>query len=224
MKAALRSYTSFASKGVSAVHLYGAKGGNLSLVQPGFFDAVRDAGGAYPGEALAGETPRAVGRLVQSLAGDAPPERTRPLSLLQISDRDNRKQFSGNGTAAYPPLYDRDVLTFFPFQLGRGDYVAAVYVMTRDMAKPYRSRPAKSAPDRYDLPPERFRLVIGGFRGSRVSATATDPLTGERVSVRARALSGGRVSIDMPATDSPRMLRLTERGATTRGLARGKAR
>jgi len=211
-KAALRYYTAFASKGARAVHLYAAKDDNLSLIQPSFFTAVHRDGGAYPGAAPAGATPRAVGRLVDSLAGSAPLRRTRPLSLLRISDRHDRRQFSGDGSAAHPPLFDRDVLAFFPFQLRRGSYVAAVYVMTRDLARPYRRRAGRLAHDRYDLPPRRFRLVIGGLRHSRVRASATDPLTGRRVQVRARPLGRGRVAVVIPATDSPRMLRITERG------------
>jgi hypothetical protein len=85
--------------------------------------------------------------------------------------------------------------------------------MTRNMARLY--RPGRPASDtrRYDLPPERFALRVGGFHGSRVRASATDPLTGAKVPVRVRSLGGGRVSLSLPVTDSPRMVRLVEGGS-----------
>jgi hypothetical protein len=209
-KAALRYYTAFASKGVRAIDLFAVKGGNLALVNGGFFDAVRRAGWGYPGNDAGGEMPRAVRRLSGALAGAKRLRRTRPLSLLRVSDRHNHRQFRGDGTRSHPPLYDRDVLAFFPFQLRRGRYVAAVYVMTRNLAKVQR-RGALADPHRYDLRPERFRLRIGGFRSSRVRASATDPLTGASVRVRVRRLGRGRIELSMPVTDSPRMLQLRER-------------
>jgi hypothetical protein len=222
-KAALRYYTAFASKGVRTIDLFAIKGGNLALVNGGFFDAVRRAGGAYPGDEAGGEMPRAVRRLTASLAGAKRLRRTRPLSLLRVSDRHNHRQFRGDGTRTHPPLYDRDVLAFFPFQLRRGRYVAAVYVMTRNLAKVQR-RGALSNPRRYDLRPERFRLRIGGFRSSRVRATAKDPLTGATVRVRVRRLGRGRIELSMPVTDSPRMLQLRERPASRRARHRRGSR
>lgn len=218
-KAALRYYTAFSNKGVSAIDLFGARGGNLQLVDQRFYDAVRGSHGAYPGDQLGGVTTSAVGRLARSLGGAQQLRRTRPLSLLRISDRHNHRQFDGDGTAAHPPLYNRDVLGFFPFQLRPGEYVAAVYVMTRNMAKPYRGG---SDPGRYDLPPERYNLTIGGLRSSRVSASATDPMTGQTVPVKARRLGRGRVRVSMPVTDSPRMLRLVEGGTRTSVSLRAK--
>ncbi len=174
-KAALRYFTSFVNKGVSAVHLFAVKGDGLALVDPTQPDG---------GPAL-----RAIRRLNESLAGATAIRRPRPLSLLKISDRHNHRQFNGNGTAAHPPLYNRDVLGFFPFQIRSGEYAAAVYVMTRNIAKP--------------LAPERYWLTIGGLRSSRVRATASDPLTGERVPVKVRRLSPTRVRVSMPVDRLP---------------------
>jgi hypothetical protein len=209
-KAALRFYTAFSNKGASAIDLFGAKGGNLQLISQGFFDAVNAAHGAYPGDGLGGLTTSAVGNLMRALKGARTLRSTHALSLLQVSDRHDHRQFDGDGTRGYPPLYNRDVLAFLPFQLRRGEYVAAVYVMTRNLARRYRPG---SAPDRFDLPPERYDLLIGGLRGARVTATATDPLTGSSVPVKVRWRGKGRAMVSLTATDSPRMLRLVERGA-----------
>jgi hypothetical protein len=193
-KAGLRYYTAFVNKGVSAVYLFAAKGGNLALVRPGA------AGG--------GETLRAIRRLAGALRGAEQLERTRPLSLLEISDDHDNKQFNGDGTSAHPPLYDRDVVAFFPFQLRDGEYVAATYVMTRNLAKPYGE---KGEPDRFDLPEERFRLRIGGLDGRRAEVSATDPLTDRPVAVEVEERVRGGLTVVLPLTDSPRLLRLSTR-------------
>ncbi len=145
-------------------------------------------------------------RLTRSLDGAQELRRTKPLKLHRISDRHDHRQFAGDGTKGHPPLYNRDVLGFFPFQVRRGEYVAAVYVMTRNLAKPYRRG---AHPGRFDLPPERYTLDIGGLNASHLAAHATDPLTGKTVPVKARGLGGERVRVRLPVTDSPRMLRLT---------------
>jgi hypothetical protein len=216
-KAALRYYTAFVNKGVSAVHLYGAKGGNLALVAPGFFDALAHSGGAYPGDAAGGETMRAVGRLAGSLARATKLRAVQPLSLLRVSDRHNHKQFGGDGTRAHPPLYDRNVLAFLPFQLRRGQYVAAVYVMTRNLERLYRPHGPGWDRGRFDMPPESFSLRIGGLGARRARVSAFDPLTGMSVRARIVGRASRSVTVKLPVTDSPRLLYLS--GARRRAHA-----
>jgi hypothetical protein len=209
-KAALRFYTAFVNKGVSAVHLFAVKGGaTLSLVNPGFFERLHRSGGRYPGADAGGATPRAVRRLVRALVGAVPLRRTQPLSLLAVSDDHGHRQFNGDGSKAHPPLYDRDVTAFFPFQVRPGRWVAAAYVMTRSLAKLY--RPRASGPSRYDLPAAPFRLTIGGLKAAPVEVRATDPLTGRSVPVKVLSRSGDRVVIELPLTDSPRLVSLDQR-------------
>jgi hypothetical protein len=195
-KAALRYYTAFVNKGVSAVYLFAVKGGNLALVHP------EERGG--------GETLRAVRRLTSELTGPNEFKRTRPLSLLEVSDDHGKKQFEGDGSSAHPPLYDRDVVAFFPFQLRDGEYVAATYVMTRNLAKLYDEGGAGDR-TRYDLPPERFRLRIGGLDGRKAEVSGTDPLTGRRVVVNVEERTRDGLTVALPLTDSPRLLRLSTR-------------
>jgi hypothetical protein len=208
-KAALRYYTAFVNKGVRALYLFGVKGRNFELVRPDFFDALERSDGAYPGDHAGGEVQAAVGRLAGAVASAQPLQRTQPLSLLSISDHHDRRQFNGDGTAAHPPLYDRDVLAFLPFQLRPDEYVAAVYVMTRSLAKLYRPGPPRPDDSRFDLPAAPFRLAIGGLDARRVSASATDPLTGAEVPVRVVRRGRGELTVQMPLTDSPRLLRLS---------------
>ena len=209
-KAALRYYTAFVNKGVSAVHLFAAKGGRLALIDPSFFSRAAKAGGAYPGAAVGGEVTRAVGRLGRAVSGARRLRRTKPLSLQAVSDTHGHKQFDGDGTRAHPPLFDRDVVAFFPFEIRPGRYVASVYVMTRDLATVYKNDAPESDPSRYDMPPAPFTLTIGGLGPGHLKATATDPLTGHSAPVKIVARMGSRAKVQMALTDSPRLLSLVQ--------------
>jgi hypothetical protein len=196
-KAALRYFTAYVNKGVSAMYLFAVKGGSLALVHP------EEKGG--------GETLRAVRRLTSALRGAEPLQRPRRLSLREISDDHNNKQFEGDGTLAHPPLYDRDVVAFLPFEVRDGEYVAATYVMTRNLAKLYDDGAESGYASRYDLPAERFRLRLGGVDARRVKASATDPLTGRAVPVQLEGRTDHTLTVELPLTDSPRLLRLSAR-------------
>jgi len=212
-KASLRYLAAFLNKGVSAVHLYAAKdapnGERFALVAPEFFGRLRKGRRPYPGDAAGGDTPRAVRRLVSALRG-GPLERSRRLSLLSVADSHDHRQFDGDGTAAHPPLLNREVLAFFPFQVSDHRFVVPVYVMTRSLATVYRPRAPGTDQTRYDLPPASYRLEIGGVDGGRLTASASDPLTGAEVDVRIVTRERDRVVLEIPATDSPRLLSLAD--------------
>jgi hypothetical protein len=192
-KSALRGLVAFVGAGVRAFYYYSARDPHLGLI-----DARSSTGG---------ETIAALRRLVASLRGARPLARTQPLELQSISDFSDAKQFDGDGTGAHPPLYDRDVLAFFPFELRRGHYVAATYVMTRNVAQRYGSDPSLATS--YDLSPLRFRLAIGGLDGCPVRASLFDPLHGSSAPVRTVSCTRRRVVVELGLTDSPRLLRLT---------------
>jgi len=153
-----------------------------------------------------------VRRLTEGFAGATPISSPRQLQLHQIADQHNRKQFSGDGTAAHPALYNRDVLAFLPFQLDDSTFVAPVYVMTRDMAQVHRPDASSSDVTRYDLPPEKYRLTIGGIRGATPQVSLRDPMTGSDAPVQVVSREGDRLTIQLEATDSPRLLKIRETG------------
>jgi hypothetical protein len=188
-KAVLRSLTAYVNKGVRALDFYTASDARLGLIDPAFFTAARTADG--------GETMSAVRRLMSALDGSRAVQRPRRIELRAISDDHGHRQFDGDGTAAHPPLYDRDVLGFFPFQLDQHRFVIPVYVMTRDLGR--------------ELPGETFRLHIGGVNGIGADISASDPLTGDTVPVDVSGRARNGVVIETPATDSPRLLRIEER-------------
>jgi hypothetical protein len=208
-KAALRLFVAYASEGVRAIDLYGAQGAPCCQIIPqAFFDAVDADPSAYPG-ALGGPTMTAVRRLTAALAGGRPIRRARQLTLSAVGQLGDAGQFHGNDTAADPSLYNRDVLAFFPFQVSAHRFVSAVYVMTSDISHRYTDHPAPGATP-YDLPAEQFRLTIGDVDGMRARVSLSDPLTGARPGARIVARSRRSIVVQLPATDSPRLLTITD--------------
>ena len=105
------------------------------------------------------------------------------------------------------------MLGFFPYQLDTHRFVIAVYVMTRDLGRVYDRRAPGSDTRRLDLPPARFRLHIGGLDGAGARIAASDPLTGATVPVKVVSRARNGLVVEIPATDSPRLLRIEERAS-----------
>jgi hypothetical protein len=209
-KAALRFYTSLASEGVQAVDLFAAKGGSCcQLVPQAFFNAVDAHPSRYPGK-LGGRTMQAVGRMVSTLTGVRPIAHPRQLTLTAIASNNNTDvQFRGNGTAAFPSLYNRDVLAFFPFQVDATRFVCSVYVMTSDLTHQYTTKPAAGRTP-YDLPPEAFRLTIGNLRAATARVSLYDPLSGTTQPASIVTRAHRQIVVQLNPTDSPRMLTITD--------------
>jgi hypothetical protein len=195
-KATLRTLAAYVNKGVSAIYFYAFANGSWSLVNP------RAPGG--------GATMTAVRSFLQPFAGPATISQRRSLQLLSVADRGNWMQFRGNGTAAYPPLYNRDVVAFFPFQVDTHKFVVPAYVMTRNLARVYKPAAPLDDLSRYDLPSETYRLVVGGLIARHLRVSATDPLTGAQVPVRATATSPNTAVLELGLTDYPRLITIQD--------------
>ncbi len=195
-KAAMRILSSFVNKGVTALDFYAVNDGAWSMVDP------NAAGG--------GETMQALQRYMQAFAGPDTIANRRSLTLTSIADQGNWSQFTGDGTAAHPALYNRNVVTFFPFQTDSNKFVIPAYVMTRDMGTVLNPSAAQGSPAQYDLPAETYRLTVGGLNISALKVSATDPDTGASVPAKVVAASNGQATIEMPLTDSPRLLVLQD--------------
>jgi hypothetical protein len=195
-KSTLRALSAFINKGVSALCFYAVANGDYAMLDP------NAAGG--------GETMTSVKRFTAAFAGPAIITERRALMLTAVADQANHVQFDGDGTAAHPPLYNRDVVAFFPFQADAHRFVVPTYVMTRDMAKLY--NPTASATDvtRYDLSPEAYRLTITGVDSATLQATATDPITGQSAPVTVVSRSGSTAVLQLDLTDYPRLLVLRD--------------
>jgi hypothetical protein len=205
-KVILRALLAYVNKGMTAVHFYAANSGNFSLIDSAFFKALQKSAATYPGSERGGETMDAVRRLLSAFAGakDAAP---RQLSLDELTDYEQHVQFEGNGTSRFPPLYDRDVFAFLPFQVDARRFVIPVYVMTRNVVEIHGG---SSGPERFDMPADTYRMAIGGIDGRDARAWASDPLTGAQVPVEIVSRSAGQLGVEMPVTDSPRLLTIEE--------------
>jgi hypothetical protein len=158
---------------------------------------------------LGGQAIQAVANLTKQLSGSIATSSPQQLTLLAIANQSDNAQFQGNGTTATPSLTDRDALAFFPFQKSPGKMIAAVYVMSRDLSHEYTSSPAPGSTP-YDQPPETFRITIGNLNGATTkTAGVYNPLTGTSVGATIVSRSANSVVVQLPVTDSPRLLKLT---------------
>jgi hypothetical protein len=168
--------------GLDATQATADGGPCCQYISPAFFSAVDADPTAYP-SGLGGLTMSAVRRMVSTLRGAGVIRHARQLTLDAIAQQGNAAQFQGDGTAASP--------------------------MTRDVTNYYTAHPALGMTP-YDLPAEQFRLTIGHLDATYARVRATDPLTG--ASVPARIVSGdqNQIVVQLPVTDSPRMLTVTD--------------
>jgi hypothetical protein len=195
-KGALRWVSAWINKGASAVYFYATSSPGWGLVQPS----------APQG----GPVLQALGRLTAALSqGAGPITRPRSIGLKSVGGSDNLEQFSGDGTPSFPPLYDRDVIGFFPYEVANDRVVIPTYVMTRNLLQTYHPGLAASDPARYDMSPAWFRLTITGTAGLGGSVSAYDPLDGRTTAVKVVSRSRNQLVVDMALTDSPRLLILT---------------
>ncbi len=207
-KALLRSLVAMVSKGITREYFFAAAPGALSLIGGGFFGALERRPGRYPGDASAGPVMSAFSRLIGHMQGPGPGASTRRLALRSITQLGRHAQFAGDGTAAHPPLYDREVLAVFPFQTGPRRFVVPVYVMTRDLLTLYRPHAPASDTTRFDLPGEQFDITLAGLPSSSAAPTvsAYDPLSDTSTPARVLAHHPGSAVVRMTATDYPRLL------------------
>ena len=213
-KSTLRSLVSHISKGVERLYFFGAhNAGDITLISDSFFDQLSQHPGVYPGDGAGGPVLAGVKRLL-----DAIPEETitrpRSLSLRHIENFSNNAQFAGDGTDKHPPLYNREVTTFFPFQINDHRFVVAAYVMTRDMGHLYYPDKPDSDPARYDLPAELYRFTFDGLNVCPTNLIAIDPLTNETIPVSVVSCQLPTVEIELPLTDSPRLININESGSS----------
>jgi hypothetical protein len=209
-KALLRSLVAMVSKGISREYFFAAAGGSLSLVPEAFYSAVEANPGTYPGDGLGGEILGGFHNLLSHLQGPGPTGAARQLTLLSIAQEGEHAQFTGDGTAAHPTLYDREVLAVFPYQTSPTKFVIPVYVMTRNLMTLYDPIAPASDITRFDLPNETFRITLGNLpeTAGAPAVSAYDPLHDAATPARLLSRSGNTATFEVAATDYPRLLSL----------------
>ena len=123
--------------------------------------------------------------------------RARQLQLDSIGDTHNHMQFAGDGTAAHPNLYNRDVFAFLPYQVNSHRFVIPYYVMTRDVTK--------------DLSPEKFTIQISKLKAQGATVTVYDPMHDRTVPVKIDSRGRDFLNLTLPTTDYPYLLTIQER-------------
>ncbi|HUA13094.1 MAG TPA: Ig-like domain-containing protein [Candidatus Sulfotelmatobacter sp.] len=215
-KAQIRYLSDFVNKGAKQIDFYAAKDSkqgpySLNLVDSSFISAVDSNPNVYPGDSQGGFITQTIHNFLKPFMAAQTITKPQSLALNEIDDYSGNIQFSGNGTAQYPDLYNRNVFSFYPYQLTNSSFLVPIYVQTSDLEKIYNS----SAPGetKFDLPAETYRLTIGGVNGNNInSMTFYDPLTGATPSVNVISRSSTNIVIEVPVTDSPRLLYISETG------------
>jgi len=209
-KALLRNLVASVNKGISRAYYFGTGAGPFSVIGQEFWSALEAHPETYPGDALAGEILSGFHNMLERFQGPGPGGSAHHLSLLSVAQYGNHAQFLGDGTAAHPSLYDRDVLAVLPFQNSPNEFVIPVYVMTSDVLTLYEPGQPSSDIRRYDLPDEAFRITLGNLPESSTapSVSAYDPLRNESTPARLVSREGSSATFEVAATDYPRLLRV----------------
>ncbi len=201
-KTTARYFCFYLNKGATQVHLYGVADGNkgLGIVQDNFLKYAEQPNILYPTDDTSYTSPAlaTTARIVNKMKEQIDPnlKTTRPLQVISISDTHNHYQFVGDGSAAFPNLYNRDVFAFLPFQVNSKRFIIPYYVMTRDIMK--------------DLPPEQFTVLLKGIKGEGTSVTAYDPINDKDIPVIVSNKVGESLELILTATDYPYLLTIQE--------------
>jgi hypothetical protein len=201
-KTTARYYTFYPNKGVAKIYLYSAASGDLGLgiVRDNFLEYSRTHN-VYPKNDRAYISPalEITSWIVRQMKQDLDPNltQTRQLQLDSISDTHNQFQFGGNGTAAHPPLYNRDVFAFLPYQVNRHRFVIPYYVMTRDVTK--------------NLSPAKFAIQVSNLQTQGATVSVYDPMHDRAVPVEIDRRGRDFIKLTLLATDYPYLLIIQER-------------
>ena len=207
-KALLRSLVAMVSKGMTREYFFHAAPGPLSLISENFSTALAAHPTTYPGDTLGGETMTAFHNLLTQFQGPGPTGTPRQLKLLSITQTGNHAQFTGDTSPAHPNLYDREMLAVFPFQASPTRFVIPVYVMTLDLLTLYEPNAPTTDIHRFDLPPETFHITLGNLPETTTPPTITayDPLRNETTPAHLTTHTPTTATIEIAATDYPRIL------------------
>ena len=211
-KVALRDFCFYLNKGATDVDLYDATSGELNFgeLSDAFVQLADTPGATYPADDASVTSPemQAVGNVAQLFSQGLNPTlttaTTRSVMLNSVTDASDATQFTGDGTAAHPSLYDADLFTFLPYQVNATTFTIPYYVMTRDITQV--QQPGLTGGHQYDLPTEPFSLSLSGVHGNVATVTAYDPIDNDYLPVAITGRSSDTLNVTVPATDYPYIL------------------
>jgi hypothetical protein len=202
----LRAYSFYLNKGLTQVDLYNTYGTDTGDTDFGIalqsFLTYDGANTVYPANDSAYVSPalKALGNMIAQMKNGLDTtltaSSTRALTVKQIWDTHNHSQFTGDGTAAHPNLYDREVLAFLPYQVNAHRFVIPYYVMTRN--------------ELVNLTPENFTIDFTGINAVGAAITAYDPLNGVSIPLTINQAASNEANVTLPAADYPYLLMVQE--------------
>jgi hypothetical protein len=191
----------YLGKGAQKVMIYNTDAGDLSWgIALDAFNAYAVTNTVYPANDSGYVSPallvtqRIVNAMRYQLDGNL--TNTRKLQVISVSDTHDHYQYLGDGTAAHPALYDRDVLTILPVQVNANRLVIPYYVMTRNVMQ--------------SLAPEPFTITLGGVNPATAKVSAFDPINNVAVPVTVSAGTNGALTLGVTATDYPYLLTISD--------------
>lgn len=213
-KAIARYFCFYLNKGVERLYLYavGANDAALGDLELGVFKqdfltrSIKEK--EYPAAeeegALTSPALQVVERIAGRFSADGNVDRAltvagaRKLELIAVEDAHGGVQFDGdpNDMIGRPPMYNRDVVAFLPYQVNASRFVVPCYVMTRDI--------------RQELGPQGYVLTVKGWQAEGLKVSGYDPVLDEPVPVKVTA-GDGRVRLEVALRDYPVLLEVEER-------------
>jgi len=185
-KCALRSYCLWLHKGIDVLHFYSAW-----AKEAGEFGILPVDLPKLPGDSKFDEVAppplKALRALTRTFAAAGPLRDVRPLSVDAVPVGEARKIFDGQKA-----LRSSDALVVLPWQTRDDEYVVGIYVMTWDAVASW--------------PEERFKLTLKGRTARNVGLV--DPVGGKPLEVRILRQEPGLLEVEIPVTDTPRLLTL----------------
>jgi hypothetical protein len=138
---------------------------------------------------------RSLRRAVKVFDGAVPIARSRQFDVQFAKLGPDRKVFEM--PEGKPTLHFSDLFAVLPFQVSERKWVIALYEMT----------PNYNVEEMKDTP---YRLALRPVKGTDCKLTYYDPLADKTLSVKVVERAEDAVTIELPITDTPRLLTLEE--------------
>ncbi len=154
-KTALRSFCFWLNKGIDVMHYFCAYGESpldMGLLPTNLKQLPKGA----RFEDVATLPMKALRNLVKVFSASQPLSKTVPLSVEVIALGEQEVIFQGD--SIHPPLWQKDVFAFLPFQCTERKFVIPYYVMTYDATKPIKEKSFRVRIKGLTRKPERVRV------------------------------------------------------------------
>ncbi len=196
-KTALRSFCFWLNKGIDVLHYYCAYG-----EQPTDWGLLPTNLRHLPADIEFNQCATLPLKALRNLTKFFAP--TKPLARIQKLNVD--VVALGAQTPIYEvagkTLWQREAFAVLPFQCTEDRFVIAVYTMTYDITRPVLG--------------DRYRLTLTGFGAVPNRVRCYDPIQDKFVSVVVRQRTFNRLTVEVTATDYPRLLEVICRKTNTR--------